>query len=120
MNAELKTKWIEALRSGEYIQGTGELCSLDPRGHAEHCCLGVLAEIAGVDRMRLVDKDYLDKVGLESILGEWNGDRFVLYQAEDSATHTTTQRKLAAMNDTGHDFPVIADWIDANVPTDAS
>jgi hypothetical protein len=36
------TKWIAALRSGEYKQGKNALCSND-----EYCCLGVACEIKG-------------------------------------------------------------------------
>jgi hypothetical protein len=34
------TKWVEALRSGEYKQGTGFLCC-----EGRYCCLGVLCKI---------------------------------------------------------------------------
>ena len=42
MNHEVKTKWLEALRSGEFTQGTG--CMRSPDG-TSHCCLGVLSEL---------------------------------------------------------------------------
>lgn len=45
MNAKLKRKWIKALRSGEYKQA--ECMLLDQ--HGAMCCLGVLADIQGVD-----------------------------------------------------------------------
>lgn len=35
-----KNKWIKALRSGEYKQGTGELKT----SRGAYCCLGVLAK----------------------------------------------------------------------------
>ncbi len=41
MDAELKQKWLVALRSGEYEQGRGQLCF-----GGKFCCLGVLAEVA--------------------------------------------------------------------------
>lgn len=40
MNKEVKQKWISALRSGEYKQGTGRLKRED-----EYCCLGVLCDL---------------------------------------------------------------------------
>jgi len=46
---ELHRKWIEALRSGNYNQGTGEYCVKGEEGD-RHCCLGVLAEVAGVPK----------------------------------------------------------------------
>jgi hypothetical protein len=42
MNAEIKVRWVEALRSGAYEQGSLYL----KRGN-EFCCLGVLCEVAG-------------------------------------------------------------------------
>jgi hypothetical protein len=39
MPKELRDKWVSALRSGEYVQGTGAL--YNPRD-CSYCCLGVL------------------------------------------------------------------------------
>lgn len=41
MTQDLRLKWAAALRSGEYKQGKGILCS----GPHYYCCLGVLAKI---------------------------------------------------------------------------
>lgn len=46
MDAELKTKWVEALRSGKYKQGAGYLC-LSENGRDKFCCLGVVLDIQG-------------------------------------------------------------------------
>lgn len=44
MNPEIKEKWITALRSGKYKQGTYYLRSHD--GHEyRYCCLGVLTDL---------------------------------------------------------------------------
>ncbi len=43
MNLELKQKWLDALRSGKYKQGTQYLNS-----SSGYCCLGVLCEVAGI------------------------------------------------------------------------
>jgi len=44
MTPELKAKWLNALRNGNYTQGFGSL-------HVDntYCCLGVLCEIAGYE-----------------------------------------------------------------------
>lgn len=42
LDKEIKQAWIEALRSGKYEQGKGQLCYND-----KYCCLGVLAHING-------------------------------------------------------------------------
>lgn len=43
MDNELKVKWVDALRSGNYVQGQQALCN-----GGNFCCLGVLCEVAGV------------------------------------------------------------------------
>lgn len=46
MDIELKTRWLTALRSGEYQQGRGYLCRANPITQVTaYCCLGVLAAI---------------------------------------------------------------------------
>ena len=45
LNRELMTRWIEALRSGRYLQGRDYLCSTDGAGDLRYCCLGVLQDI---------------------------------------------------------------------------
>lgn len=44
---ELKAKWVKALRSGEYQQGQGQLCTRTNDGSYSFCCLGVLEDVAG-------------------------------------------------------------------------
>jgi len=39
---EIKDKWLEALKSGNYTQTNGRL-----KKDNSHCCLGVLAEVLG-------------------------------------------------------------------------
>jgi hypothetical protein len=45
MNAEVKKKWLAALRSGKYKQGKYTLRTEDN----EFCCLGVLCEVARIE-----------------------------------------------------------------------
>lgn len=50
MKADLKEKWVKALRSGEYEQTTGQLRydpSFSGRRNPSYCCLGVLCEVLG-------------------------------------------------------------------------
>ena len=44
MNAEIKRRWIEALTSGKYKQGTMTL-----HGGDAFCCLGVLCDLYATD-----------------------------------------------------------------------
>lgn len=45
MKTEIKKRWVEALRSGEYTQGRHTLKTPEDT----YCCLGVLCEIAKED-----------------------------------------------------------------------
>ena len=40
MNKQVKEQWLDALRSGDYKQGTGKMKIGD-----EYCCLGVLTDL---------------------------------------------------------------------------
>lgn len=131
MQAELKQKWIGALRGGQYQQGTGQLKGYrtdhydEDENHVledpEYCCLGLLAEVAGLPvesysgEAFLGDCNPLDTCGLGSEKGDPSDPD---YSSEDPGTHTTIQRKLAAMNDNGKSFAEIADWIEANIPAE--
>jgi hypothetical protein len=85
MPAELKTRWLEALRSGDYKQSQNFLCVTqdesegggmkDKEGHEPgYCCLGVLADIvengkpnkAGNDDQSLPSDAWYRKNGMES------------------------------------------------------
>jgi len=45
MNKKLKTKWVKALRSGKYEQGSFALKAEDN----SFCCLGVLCDVYGCE-----------------------------------------------------------------------
>lgn len=59
-NKENVTKWVQALRSGEYEQTDGVLCRRTIGDKYAFCCLGVASEVAianGVELIRLSDDD---------------------------------------------------------------
>lgn len=92
MDPELKAKWVAALRSAEYPQGSQQY--FDGNGY---CCLGVLGcVITGVRGRDLYQQDCVDR-GIAGI----RDDIF------DCLVH---------MNDTEHKtFLEIADYIEANL-----
>lgn len=92
MDPEVKRVWQEALRSGEYEQGRGQL-----RDEDKFCCLGVLLEVSWHGDWEWAD-DYLPTeagVAFDVPYGDQEG--------------------LANMNDGGRTFDEIADWIEANL-----
>jgi hypothetical protein len=100
MNPEIKAKWVEALRSGEYRQARRRL-RLDDSAGPSYCCLGVLCELAGVAYIPAFS--YLpDPV------------------AESAGVIRGVQMTLADLNDGSpidrpHTFAQIADYIEANL-----
>lgn len=58
MNPEIKTKWLEALRSGKYKQGKNFL-----RIEDRFCCLGVLCDI--IDPTKWSDSGHRNNVTYE-------------------------------------------------------
>lgn len=115
MNPEVKVKWLEALRSGDYAQATQNLGWREPGqaspGPTSYCCLGVLCDISGLGRWELRDPShhgywYLDEIGdLPKEVAEWAG----LQPVVDT-------RYLMQLNDSGeNDFHQIADYIEENL-----
>lgn len=53
MTVKNKEEWIDALRSGDFRQTTGALKAVSMDGSTVgYCCLGVYAEICGIDSDR--------------------------------------------------------------------
>lgn len=110
LNADVKAKWLEALRGGQYKQAEGVL--KDAQGC--HCCLGVLADIT-------------DPSGWSPKLqsSDESGQDCYPYDTQDTMLQpkalkkfgltTDTAVKLAGMNDDGCSFTEIAKWIETNL-----
>lgn len=107
LDADLKARWIAALRSGEYKQGQSSL--FDGKGY---CCLGVLLRVQGCDIEKVLPD--VDERVTESLPRGFN------------AGLTPAQRNaLAARNDgtmdqegdlhSKHSFSKIARYIEENL-----
>lgn len=119
MDQEVKRRWVEALRSGEYTQGWGHLGKHWEGKKAQYCCLGVLCEVAGEpttwldydeDGFKLMVTDGITaypsyslaaRVDLPGRYGEFPRE------VEDLIGNT-----LADLNDAGFTFSQIADLIE--------
>jgi len=103
------TKWVQALRSGNYQQGTGSL-----HENGQYCCLGVLCEtqgrlVGGSDggetRTRLHVKN-----PLYATLSGCGSLPYVITVSISGGHH---YRQLTYLNDTLHlTFPQIADILE--------
>lgn len=88
---EMKTKWINALESGEYEQGQGKL-----ECNGKFCGLGVFCLINDIPRYS--DNNETGYVWLKSIIGDEGIDHII------------------QLNDLQHKtFPEIATWIKENL-----
>lgn len=113
MNQNVKKLWVEALRSGNYVQGYGRLST----GYA-HCCLGVLCDLAVKD-------------GVVTAEGDADG---VIYDSEEGLLPYSVTRwaglgsqqggrvnidgisgYLSELNDNGFGFSELADAIEAQL-----
>lgn len=60
VNTERVALWIQALRSGEYVQGLYKLETTDDTGAKKHCCLGVAIRVAmanGCEGITEIERD---------------------------------------------------------------
>ena len=112
LNSEVKTEWLNALRSGEYEQGTG-LLSKD----GKFCCLGVLCDIAskkGVCKKIEYNHAHYDgnDLHLPSSVKEWCG-----FGSNPQGCNAYVNGKyLTTMNDIEKkSFTEIADFIEENL-----
>jgi hypothetical protein len=59
LDPKVKTKWLQALRSRKFKQGKGQLQNIQGECPT-YCCLGVLAEVQGLDSKDVeLDESYL-------------------------------------------------------------
>lgn len=100
MPQELKTKWIEALESGEYKQGKSTLCGVD----GSYCCLGVLEKVVEneVERLAFPSPDFYQRNGIEP--GDFT-ERSII------GDPVRVDTLLAEQNDHGTSFSKIANII---------
>ena len=125
MNSQVKEKWVAALRSGEYQQGT---CRL--RSNRGFCCLGVLTDLYAKEHNE--NWNYVDAYSEQNtkVEGGWCFDKenqFLPSQVIDWAELENENPEvkildedgtliqydvLSYMNDMGKSFSIIADRIE--------
>lgn len=110
MDRETKTKWIEALRSGDYRQGEGHL-KFNDEVYPSYCCLGVLCDV--LDPAGWEYRPGFD--GFTHTFGAKRGDLVGGY-VSTRLLSKKTQDTLINFNDSEErDFNFIADYIEHNV-----
>jgi hypothetical protein len=128
MNPEVKQKWIDALRSGKYDQGSEKLRSV-----TGYCCLGVLCdlyskeqgaewEFHGIIETNLQPQDYWYFEGesefLPESVKEWAGlpvgNPSVRVDVTDNADEDDWfyNDEIANLNDSGYTFNELSELIE--------
>lgn len=123
MEAELKQRWVAALRSGEYAQTDGRL-----NGDGRFCCLGVLCKVMGAE---FEDAEGFDSEGLDysyenvpvlngEVLSAGDDQELSLATLKTVGIEPDVQGTLVMMNDgtpltPAKTFPEIADYIEKNL-----
>lgn len=124
---------IEALRSGEYTQVTGQLGKRLPDGTVGNCCLGVASRLAGVrgrwawwgagivydGEPKVAPPRVQDWLGVSSCSNPANPDidypeEYATYQeqVDDAVLIFDGIGSMAELNDAGFTFAQIADILD--------
>lgn len=107
MIKEVKQKWLEALRSGEYEQSSNVL-----RSEGGFCCLGVLCDISRKGKW-----EYRSLYNLEYSCEGTKAMGFLTSPIEKWAgINIDEQKTLARLNDDeNYSFKEIADYIEENL-----
>lgn len=110
LEKEFAQKWIKALRSGKFKQGSGYLkdeinC---------YCCLGVACHIIS-PKARITKKFYIDS---DSLSKNTNVSKQLFKKMPELLRGTDVENSfvynVSEMNDAGMSFNEIADWIEEN------
>ena len=130
MNSEIKQKWINALRSGEYEQSSKGFLHIADEFSERYCCLGVLCDLYAKERNKEWTKEYKgwtkryngrildfegeDQYPPQSVV-EWAGlpekSPSIKFSGEiDDCEFENPE--LAELNDDGISFNTIADLIE--------
>ena len=108
---EFKTKWVAALRSGEFKQGNLKLYN---EKNNTYCCLGVACVIAGIDKNNtdVMDRGYIYSRNIKS--DEIKEQLKPLFFDNNNVSPLVL--KLTTMNDVDKkSFNEIADYIEVEL-----
>lgn len=127
MLTDIQERWLQALESGNYRQGTGYLkkwdrCNGSGEKESSYCCLGVACEIFQEETNT---KQEASDSGIEFLFNdmrsmmpasvmEYLGLRTAFGNLEEKRNCVNYNDSLAEMNDKGVQFKEIAAYIRAN------
>ena len=138
MKQNVMKKWVKALRSDKFKQGSGTLKQFNKQGQTQHCCLGVLCELYNQEmkknKKKMLSETIWDndsdfsfgycrfggkKEDLPKEVMRWSGVKNHLGKFRSPNNYGDTymfnkESCLADLNDIGKKFKTIADIIEKN------
>jgi len=118
MDESIKQKWIEALESGQYQQGTGALALEDGK---KHCCLGVLCDLYHEETGKGKWYDTKSNTPVQDFSVEGDEGDGVLpnpvkeWAGLSSSVPSVGVTSLTSLNDDGYSFETIASKIEKHL-----
>jgi hypothetical protein len=107
---EFREAFLEALRSGRYVQGSGALAKQVVGHPIEWCCLGVACHVAGIPVDKLFHMEYPHEINIRE---GWRAvDTSSIPEALMTEDIDDYPMQLAGLNDNGKSFEEIADYIE--------
>lgn len=103
---QIRTYWLEALRSGRFKQGKGHLRKKADDGTIRYCCLGVLTCVLGTESISVARRPN----GFGRTLEGFEKEAVGLVTTGGRSSDSTTE--LWNENDNGVPFEEIADMIE--------
>lgn len=104
---EFGMKWIEALRSGDYVQGRKQL-----HDHGTYCCLGVCCKLVGFE-------DFGESQYIQTGTAYYNLKQIpngIPIQLIGTVGNNNLIQDLVRLNDDEEcSFSEIADWLETNI-----
>ena len=91
----IKKDWLEALRSGDYEQGTKYL-----KNDGKYCCLGVLCQLFADEKKVHFDELDIDDEVLPINVAEWSG----LCDVNPEVEFDGITEQISAFNDGANDM----------------
>lgn len=115
-----RLEWINALNSGEYLQGLGQLKNVNAvDGIPRYCCLGVKSELESDENNKFIDDKFQTSDGTSSeccYIGKCKALGSLGYfpnytYVKLNIIYNSIKTSLAECNDHGIPFPLIAQII---------
>lgn len=116
LDADFKTKWLDALRSDRYTQATGALQRWENGQSVGFCCLGVACDLIDPDQW---DYSPIEDPEFEYLIG-WGptgaeGTDLPFIDRRTGMQLANMNDGLADFIDNPHTFALVADWIEENL-----